>query len=348
MNTLRVKVPRSDKNYGISLGDSLQRWYQAYYLVQKSGLNCKIILQEQDWPELNFISLPITETRKTDITKNAQKIDLDCVIKLLVDNDYSVLKDYDNWYIEDWFFFNNIFEYYIDDNLINEKLYFYKDIQKDYLNLVRFNDNEINDFFDEQFSDIISLHFERDFDIRITQYDVMSFPDDVRMKFYKDYLTKRVQYRGVKENIYYPNFISDIEYYGIIEECLEYEINQNFYISTSSQIEFFQNYKERYRNIKNKFDYIDIFLKLLVEKYGKNSIKDLTVIYRLFDLFVLLKSKLVVQPHSSPFAKFSTQNENARELILPVKYGKYKSKSIRKVYNGKFKYAELNILENFT
>lgn len=344
MNTLRVKVPRNKLSYSMSLGDSLQMWYQAQYLIQRFNLDCKIILQEQDWPELNFISLPNTETRKKDIILDSKKIDETCIVKLLLYSDCEFLNEFDNWYIEDWFFFDDVFKYYEYGKLIKEELYENKFINKDIFKSIKFKNIEADRFINENFNDIVALHLDRDIDVPISLDSIKSFPQNLWKEFYVNFMNEKLKFRDIKKRVYYPQFIPDTEYYKVIEECLEYEINQKFYISTSLQPRFYDHYKERYRNIYDKFDYIDSFLKILEKDYGEDQVKDLDMIYKLFDLFVLMKSKMVVQPKSSPFAKFSVQVSENQELFLPIlKYQFFKFKTIRKVYN-KLKYTEMNII----
>lgn len=348
MNTLRVKVPRNAKNYGLSLGDSLQMWYQAQYLIQRFNLNCKIILQEQDWPELSFISLPNTETRKKDITINSKKIDIDCMIQLLLYSNCEFLNDHDNWYIEDWFFFDDVFECHENDCLTQEKLYENKFVDKNIFKVIKFKDDEIDNFINENLTDKVALHLDRDIDILISIADIKTFPHNLREDFYKNYIFNRHIFRDIKPRVYYTQFVPDSEYYKVIEECLEYEINQKFYISSSSHPRFHTHYKERYRNIYDKFDYMDNFLKLLSEKYEETQIKDLNMVYKLFDLFALIKSKMIIQPYSSPFAKFATQVSNNYEFFLPIfKYQDFKLKKIRKLYDDRLKYSELSIIQGF-
>jgi hypothetical protein len=55
--TIRIICTKSNNVDG-SIGNSIFKWAQGYYLNYKCNFEYKIILEEEVWSELNLIDLP--------------------------------------------------------------------------------------------------------------------------------------------------------------------------------------------------------------------------------------------------------------------------------------------------
>lgn len=345
MNSIRVKIYRNDKDYFTSFGNYLQLLDQAYYLNQRFSLNSKIIIQEEDWPELKFISLPNVEIRKTNIIKNSKKLTKDECIEILCKNNCDFLKENNKIYIDELMFKNDYFEY-VDDagDLKVEELYYDKFMLKNIFSNIKFKHSEINEFLEDIFKDYVSLSIHRYNSISISKIELLSIPQEIRVEFYKNYAFQKTQ----KKKDFTSKFITDFEYYKVIEEVLDYDINQKFYIASDLPLKFYEYYKVRYRNIFNKLDFTKDFFNLLEKYYDKNIInenKDL--LETLLDLFVMSKTKLIAYPYTSSISNCASKIANSCEIKLPLSNKNHQFNQIREAFDGKLKYSQRSALGQF-
>lgn len=369
--TIRIITTKSNNIDG-SIGNSVLKWVQGYYLNYKCNFEYTIILQEEVWSELNILDFPYTQTMKGDLRENAFKIEFSLLRDVFVNDNLDELKSHDHLYLDEWYIFEG--PDLINFNSRNDDIERYRidcgDV--DPLSLIKFKSEEVENFFKKEFSDFVSIHIRRFCGVIIGNEELKTLPEEIVMNFYRDYLKdSKIYLQGwetVKndKNTYIHPFIPDKHYYRVIEEILDYDIDQKFYISTDIPFEYYQYYKTRYRNIYDKYDYLEQFEEIVKKNHDKILNFDVSELspsilekykkpeYLLFgnliDIFALSNSKLIVQSFQSSWGKICKRMGNTEEIILPLSSKNTEITphkffdTIRKVYDNKFKYSEMKLL----
>ena len=255
--TIRCKVIRSHPIFDSSFGNRIYRWINAYYLSEATNFEYKIVLQKELWPELIFLSLPHTFTRTSENfdfnfkTNNSYpQINEDQYIDVVLNKNNNFFNESNHWILSEWFI--------CSDNLNGVKLNEISSVNP--FNEIKFQFEEINEYFSNKFKDFVGIHIRRYKGIKTKNGDFEEIPENLREDYKKEYtechdLTPEA----------YP-FIPDTEYYRLIDNTLINNPEQCFYISTDLPLKFYSYYKEKYKNIFCFHDFKDEFSKLL-KKY---------------------------------------------------------------------------------
>ena len=309
--TIRCKVIRSHPIFDSSFGNRIYRWINAYYLSEATNFQYKIVLQKELWPELIFLSLPHTFTRLSENfdfdfkTNNTYpKINEDQYIDVVLNKNNDFFNGNNHCTLTEWFICSN--------NLNGVKLNEISPVNP--FNEIKFQFEEINEYFNNKFKDFVGIHIRRYKGIKTKKGDFEEIPENLRDDYKKDYsecddLTAEA----------YP-FIPDKEYYRLIDNVLINDPNQCFYISTDLPIKYYSYYKEKYKNIFCFHDFKDEFLKLL-QKYYPNMIlsKLYYIVNYLFDFFAYSSTKMMVlSAHSSWGRVCEMRRPLVPTLKLPV------------------------------
>jgi hypothetical protein len=346
MKTICVTRDKFDE-LNTCLGYNLLKWAQAFYLSSKLDFEYKIVLKEDDWPELKFLKLPNTILRKSFSFKDIKQINhdnyYDLFKEVLIDNSTEIIKSSDNWIIDD-LFFDKVF-YYNDQYNLKKSFNVEQSLDNPFLK-ISFKKKEINDFFESKFSDLVGIHIRRFYGILIKTSDIETLPVDIREKFSQNYMDVSISYLEYFKNSSNLKqiFIDDQEYYRFIDEVLDFDINQNFYISTDIPFSCYQYYKQRYRNIHDKYDYFEEFKDLLRNYYSEEEIEEYTLtLYTIFDLFSLSRTKLIARNSRSSWGKVAKRMKNKQEIIVPLDLNNSQINVPLKItYKGKLRYSEIS------
>jgi len=379
--TITVITTKSNNLDG-SVGNSICRWAQAYYLNSKCNFEYKIILNKEKWSELNLVEFPHTELRSIDMTLSYHVVDCDLMREVIIDNKIDNFIKHDHLIIEEWIIFDNCV---IIDPRDSIRYKFLWD-GPDPISLIKFKSKNIENFFKDEFSDFISIHIRRYHCVMITQKQIATLPEEIREDFSRDYRKHSTVYlEGWKQtaeqiveivnsglrshSTYLHPFIPDKQFYSVIDHVLDYNIDQKFYISTDIPKKYYQYYKEKYRNIYDKYDYLEKFESIVRDNYSENILnfdtkingienyydkKEHFVFGNLLDLFALSNSKLIVQSYLSSWGRIAKRMNDVEQIILPIS-SETNSRStkphqfysiLRKTYNYKLKYSEIAKLKS--
>lgn len=345
MKTICVTRDKFDE-LNTCLGYNLLKWAQAFYISSKLDFEYKIVLKEDDWPELKFLKLPNTILRKTFSFKSIKQINhdnyYDLFKKVLVDNSTEIIKSSDNWIIND-LFFDKIF-YYNDQYNLKKSFNVEQSLENPFIK-IKFKKKEITNFFEDEFSDFVGIHIRRFYGVLIRTSDIDTLPNEVRETFSKSYLDASIPYLDLFKNNNYnkQDFISDIEYYKFIEEVLDFNIDQNFFVSTDIPILYYKYYKERYRNIHDKYDYFERFENIIKKYYSEKDVENYRLIlYTIFDLFALSRVKLIARNNRSRWGKVAKRMKDKQEIVVPLDLNNSQIDVPLKItYKGKLRYSEI-------
>jgi hypothetical protein len=345
MKTIHVRRNKFD-DLNTCLGHNLLKWSQAFYLSSRLNFEYKIVLKESEWPELKFLKLPNTIIRKSLDFKNIKEINHDNYYEIfknvLVDNSTEIIQTSDNWCITD-LFFDKIFYYHDQYNL--KKSFNIEQSFENPFDKIKFKKKEINDFFDNEFSNFVGIHIRRFYGVLIKTSDIETLPSEIRETFLKNYLDASISYLELfKTSVYNKQeFINDIEYYKFIDEVLDFDINQNFFISTDIPILYYRYYKERYRNIYDKYYYTDRFENIIRNHYSEQDVETYRlVLYTLFDLFALSRTKLIARNNKSCWGKVAKRMKNKQDIVIPLDLNNSQINVPLKIaYKGKLRYSEI-------
>lgn len=306
--TIRCKVIRSHPIFDSSFGNRIYRWVNAYYLSEATNFEYKIVLQKELWPELIFLSLPHTFTRSAenfdfDFENKCTypKINEDQYIDIVLNKNKNFLNEINHCTMNEWFI--------CSDNLNEVKLNKISPVNP--FNEVKFQFEEINEYFNNKFKDFVGIHIRRYKGIKTKEGDFEEIPEHLRDDYKKEYSECEDS-----SDEAYP-FIPDREYYRLIDNTLISNPDQCFYISTDLPLKYYSYYKEKYKNIFCFHDFKDEFLKLLQKYYPDMILSKLCcIINYLFDFFAYSSTKMMVLSAQSSWGRVC---EMRRPLVPTLK-----------------------------
>lgn len=306
--TIRCKVIRSHPIFDSSFGNRIYRWVNAYYLSEATNFEHKIVLQQELWPELLFLTLPHTFTKSSqdfdfDFETNTlySQINEDQYIDVVLNKNKDFLNKNNHCVLSEWFICSN--------NLNGVKLDEISTVNP--FNEIKFQFEEINEYFNNKFKDFIGIHIRRYKGIKTKEGDFEEIPENLRDDYKKEY----TECEDLSAEAY--PFIADKEYYRFIDTVLMNNPDQCFYISTDLPLKFYSYYKEKYKNIFCFHDFRDEFLELLKKHYPNIILSKLDhIINYLFDFFAYSSSKIMVLSAHSSWGRVC---EMRRPLVPTIK-----------------------------
>lgn len=328
MKTITVITPKSNTLDG-SIGNSIFMWAQAYYLNYKCNFEYKIILDHGTWSELNLIEFPYTELGNIDTSLDHHIVNVDLMKEVLIDGNIDNFIVHDHLVIKRWYIFSG---YIIKDD--NQQDFDFVWNSADPLSFIRFKSNHLEEFFKKEFSDFIGIHIRRYHGVIITPKQVQTLPEEIQDDFYLQYLrNSSIYYKAWDEEHYLHPFISDEQFYEIIDTALSFNKDQKFYISTDIPKNYYRYYFEKYNNVYDKYSYLQKF-EDLIEKYHDGNILNFTgdvsgikyyyrkkihlVLGNLLDIFALSNSKLLIRSHASSWGLVAQKMRNSTSIVLPL------------------------------
>jgi hypothetical protein len=297
--------------FDTAFGDRLVFWamiHQVSLFIKRNDL----IVPEYWWPELLFIDLP--NTRLENISYNTLKefssIEFDSFLKLMDNN--NCIDD-----TETDFYFNlsidNISRRGIKYHFMDEL--FYK------IGEIKFKNAIVDNYFKNNFSNVISIHLRRGFSISMTKEFIESssvyIDRDKLLSFYgkiMEYNSNYMQDNMIKKRSVLP----DDFYFYLIDKILKKNKNQKIYLSTDVPLELLSHYIEKYpNNIVTYKNYINEFLDF----YDKKFISENNDLYfypldkcsiALVDFFAIANSKVNI----STWSQWSFLSSKYKDKII--------------------------------
>jgi len=303
--SIRCVIEKYYHNEDTAFGNRMYHWLQSFCISYKTNFEYKVLVQSGYWPELVYITLPNTFARKHDIflydnNEIIPNLNREDISNILFDGDLQKIKSQNHWSVSDWVVHDGFYQ-----SSVNEFL------PDNVFKLIEFRSNEINSYIKEIFNDFISIHLRRYHGVQLKDGDIEDIPEHLREK----YLNKKSKYTDPE----YNNFIRDSEYFEIIDKILKNNPNQKFYISSDISPEYYQHYKERYKNIFDKSDYEKEFIRILEKDHPPKLVKKTKIIaLNMLDFFALANSKLIIMSDKSTWGKFAQKIKQNKFIHTPL------------------------------
>jgi hypothetical protein len=276
------------------LGNRLIHWAAIYYISTLYD-NCKIIVEEKYWPELEFLDLPNTESSDIDseyIKNNYILLSSQDIRGVVTGNKKNI-------------FDNNSSPYYSDKFISFEERIVSVGISK-----IKFKNEKVNKFFEDNFYDFCSIHLRRGVGTNPTLGFVKDFLFYNGKEEFKTYLGEYYFNFGYCPPSNHYNIIPDSVYFSLIDEIISNNKLQKFYISSDIFESYYSYYFDRYsNNMKKKEEYFGEFLSFFdydedIDEFysylGVNTCLRKETLINLFDLFILAYSHtILVDGHST-------------------------------------------------
>lgn len=308
------------------LGNRLMHWASIYYLSSFFE-NVEIIVQDQYWPELEFLYLP--NTSKINIlseeVKNHYVEISDISFPLLIRNKDSLFEDNQKYY------FPKLFE-----DIPNSILY-------SGLKNIKFKESSINDFFKKIFLNVCAIHLRRGLNTIPSKGFVMesstTYMGKENLKNYLRDFFFRSHYLPPENYIVIP----DSAFFYFIEKVILKKKDQQIYISSDIPLKYYDHYFQKYPNniilrdhyIKSFFKFFD--LEYLETKFNNQKYTIKQTLINLFDLFSLAHSKFIVGDNYSTWSIVSSFINKKTKLIFIfdfiAKEEQISIDKVKKIYN---------------
>lgn len=306
-NGHRVKI------YDTSLGNRILHWASSYY-ISTLYEGCKVIVDKNWWPELEFLDLPNTEVFDLD----SNHIKNSCIRLSPQDIDDIINNKKQN------IFENNSLPYYCD-----QLTFMGDEIVSIGISKIKFKNEKVNQFFKNNFSNYCSIHLRRGLGSNITVGFIKGFLSYENKKKLNMYLQSYYFHNRYKIQLSGYDIIPDDVYFLVMNEIISQNKLQKFYISADISETYYSYYFDRYsNNIKNGKKYFQEFLSFFdysiikqpfhYPKTRRSPKYRKQVLINLFDLFVLGHSRKLVGNNSSTWnrvASLMSEKKNIIDLI---------------------------------
>jgi hypothetical protein len=289
-------------------GNRVLDWAILYYISTLLE-DCELLVQEEYWPELEFISLPKTKVTKIssdEVKEKFLKLSPSDIAHILNYKDVSYIQNSNiGWYFEGF-----------ETPPSNVGVILSTSIKD-----MKFKDEKVNEFFKDRFSDFSSIHLRRGFGTT-PSVGFVEWYFSYNKEILKRYLFDYYLYPGYADN----NFliIPDVVYFSIIEDIILKNKDHKIYISSDISENFYSYYFEKYPdNIVNNSQYIDEFLNLF--EYDETKVKTYKyslkrTLINLFDMFVLAHSKTLIIDGVSSWGHVAFLIGKKNIKINPIQY----------------------------
>jgi len=279
------------------LCNRLFHWEVAQEINKHNNFKFDIILGESYWPELKeLIHLPntkvISELEKDSYSKkyksligDSNPLKMDKMQEMFLTQNF-FLEDMD--YHSD-FEFRTISDLYSLDEVGEDTTLSNRPIKNIFL-----KNKELENMIKDITSDMIGIHVRRGRGIKYNDVLLGTLPKDIQQKY--------LQFRGLEgdamKKFYLYDFVTDTEYFRVIDDIIKNYPNKKIYISHDLPDELFEYFFEKYPN------------KILTKKYfyeyieGKFTTSNHHVL-NVIDLFCLSHTFLLYKHPTSTWSEFS-------------------------------------------
>jgi hypothetical protein len=274
------------------LCNRLFHWEIAQEINKHNNFQFDIVLGESWWPELKeLIDLPntivLSENESDDdsekiktLIENTTPLKIENIKKMFSSKNFKLSQ---NHYYAD-FGHSGLSELYdFDSSFLNDRP----------LKTISLKDKELENKIKELTSDMIGIHIRRGRGIKYNNSLVETLPKKVQQKY--------IEFRKLEgeetSQFYIYDFITDNEYYEVIDKILKVYSDKKIYISHDLPDDIFEYYFEKYPN------------KLFTKKYFYEYIKDRFTtatqhVINVIDLFCLANTFLIFKHPLSTWSEF--------------------------------------------
>lgn len=288
------------QNYDTSLCNRILHWELAYLISKAKEYSHTIILEEMYWPEYKLLDMPNTKTilSKRDIygeytfSNRATPISELEIHRIFRENDF-VLDNRDHLYSDfGWTILRHI--------QVNKGI----EIIPRPLTKIKLLHKPIEDLIRRALQGVVGIHIRRNNGVYKSQEDKKSLPKEIRSKF-----PMTIQN---KNSIYYMEssdytFHRDNLYFTILDEILELNPNQKFYLSCDLPHQLISYYYDRYGNSMIDKNYLvnQAYEFILTLGYNKKDFISGNVIENIVDLFSLSFCDFLIKSPLSTWSEFA-------------------------------------------
>lgn len=293
-------------------------WEVAYEINKQNDFKYYILLEEKYWPENKLLDIPTTKTI-TNIEGDPHEVEklkfiavydtinekINTATPLNVDRIEKMFKE-GNLKLEDKGHYYSNFGYNDLFNLYSQKDF--KNLERP-LTRIKLKHRSVEESIINEMKNVVGIHIRRGNGIPYTIDDLNSLPENKRDKFA---LIKR----NITEQLHSAySFHRDNLYFELMDNMLEINPNQKFYISTDISDEIMEYFYEKYKgNLVDKSFILNVVYDFILNSgFKKSDFVYGNVVENLVDLFCLsYTSFLVGVPKStwSIFAKNYTKKES--------------------------------------
>ena len=293
-------------------------WEVAYEINKQNDFKYYILLEEKYWPENKLLDIPTTKTI-TNIEGDPHEVEklkfiavydtinekINTATPLNVDRIEKMFKE-GNLKLEDKGHYYSNFGYNDLFNLYSQKDF--KNLERP-LTRIKLKHRSVEESIINEMKNVVGIHIRRGNGIPYTIEDLNSLPENKRDKFA---LIKR----NITEQLHSAySFHRDNLYFELMDNMLEINPNQKFYISTDISDEIMDYFYEKYKgNLVDKSFILNVVYDFILNSgFKKSDFVYGNVVENLVDLFCLsYTSFLVGVPKStwSIFAKNYTKKES--------------------------------------
>lgn len=266
-------------------------WELAYELTRRNGFQYTIVLEESKWPELKeLIELPDTivspetinepsELKKKRIIGNSKAITKEMILKMV---------ETGNFYLD------NVYDLHSDFGHMSILDLFGRDYNKSErpLRMIKLKDEELFKMIRDFTWGMVGIHMRRGRGVKYSEY-VDTLSDGIKDKF--------LEYRKKEsaDEFYIYDFITDNQYFKIIDGILEINPYQKIYISHDLPDDVFEYYEKKYPNNLFSKKYFYDFIKDRYPNTNQTHVKNIV------DLFTLSHTNLLIKHPLSTWSEFA-------------------------------------------
>jgi hypothetical protein len=312
-NTLRWVEPfggwvKTTEDTGLC--NRIFHWEVAHEINKNNNFDYHIILEEKYWPEYKLIELPKTkfftniEGDPYDLEKlkfiavyDTVNNEIDMAEPLSYDKIAKMFGE-DSCKLETGGHYYSNFGYKELSDLYPKETVAMMDRP---LKEIKLRYKSVEESIKYQVKDAVGIHIRRGNGIPYDEDDLNSIPEEVRDR-YK--LVKRVT-RYQSDHFY--SFHRDELYFNIMDNILELNPNQKFYISSDLPNEIMEYFYERYRNnLIDKNSILNIVYDYVITAgLKKSELEYGNVVENLVDLFSLSFCKFLIKVPTSTWSTFA-------------------------------------------
>lgn len=335
--------------FGMDTGfcNRIFHWEVAHYLNEKNNFQYRILLQDMFWPELEILELPYTspvkmeklsfglyypmefnllkfltvydiENMKISMTDPITKNDIE---KIFSNEDYDLPKNvHSNFGYDD---LGRLLNLKNNPNLYDHLPVL--NLEQRPLQKINIKYSFIRTLLENFTKDCVGIHIRRHNGVRVTEKDIETIPENIR----EDY-RKFIQKTNSIHNAY--QYYSDVYYFNIIDNILELNPKQKFYISSDLPKKFLNHFYEKYgNNILNNEETIGIITDFLVD--SSHDIYKLktygNVIENIVDLFSLSYCGFLIMSNKSTWSEFAKYYKNQPSIYVTENIEKIKDEYLK-------------------
>jgi hypothetical protein len=292
-------------DYDTSFCNRIIHWETAYHINTVLNFNYEILLDREQWPEVNFfLNLPYTSL-KNDLINNIDKLDTE---------DYSFV---DIFNLTKNISKKNDIRFNLNYQTGNATPKLIEFLNNEYLfklrpsSLIKIKNHLVEDYIRKETKDVVGIHIRRGNGVIFNENDLNGLPEEEK----KNYLNYRKKIVWGDNNYHY---VKDEYYFNIINKILEINPKQKFFISTDLPYFLISYFIEKYKdNIITKESFLNNIVNYLKFTYDDvNNNKKTIVLYNCIDIFSLSYCKFIIKSDFSTWSDFAASYRNQPSVFI--------------------------------